>query len=94
MASPPLCHVSNIYGFISTSIKPITTKLHRKRPACSALTLNVMMTSFQLVHMASVYGFISTVVSSITTKSGRIANQHALNIPRSDDGVITTRSHG
>ena len=72
--------VGNAYDFFSTSVKHVTTKLHRKRAVCSGLTLNVMMTSFQLGYLAGVYDFVSPAIISIATKSGRMTNQHAMNL--------------
>ena len=42
MASPKLGHVADVYGFISTSINLIGTKLHKKlKPPFSDLTLQL-----------------------------------------------------
>ena len=80
MTSLPPGQVNNTYDFFSTSVKHVTTKLHRKRAVCSGLTLNVMMTSFQLGYLTGVYDFVSPAIISIATKSGRMANQHAMNL--------------
>ena len=79
MKSPQLAHVAGIYGFLSSAIKLIETKLHTKRNP-RVLTLPCSY-SFQLDHMTSVYGFIFTVVNPITTRLGRIADQHTLILP-------------
>ena len=122
MTLPQLGHVTNVNGFISTSVSLNTAKFGRivaqyalilprkyddvtttrsgeqrlwlflhlyktcnnqtsqKRAVCSGLTLNVMMTSFQLGHLTGVYDFVSPAIISIATKSGRMANQHAMNL--------------
>ena len=60
MTSPKLGHVAEVYGFISTSINLIGTKLETTifRPYFA-------VDSFQLGHMTSVYGFISSVINAM-----------------------------
>ena len=81
MLPPPLGNMTSIYSFISTSIKLITTKLNRKRPACTNLTLQVQMASLQPGHVTSIYGFMSIFISSIATKLGSMTDLRALNLP-------------
>lgn len=63
MTSPKLGHVAEVYGFISTSINLIGTKLHKIETTIFWPYFAVDL--FQLGHMTSVYGFISSVINAM-----------------------------
>ena len=70
-----LGHVSNMNGFISTSISSIKSKGEKNdRTIC---TRN-MMTSSNLGYLINVFVFISTSISPITTRLHRKRHQHAM----------------
>ena len=58
VTSPKLGHLINVYGFTSTSLSPIKTKLSRMLDQ-HTLILPCMVAS-QLVHMTKACGFIYT----------------------------------
>ena len=79
MASPQLSHVTNNYGFISTSVSLVTTKIDRMVDQ-RRLLLEIMTTP-KLGQVTNFYGFVSTAVNPIRTKFGRKVDQHALILP-------------
>ena len=76
------CHMTNIYGFIPTSTRPIITKPHRMVDwHALTLTLHMIMTLPPIGHRTNIYGFISTFTKTMIIKLGRIVDQHALTLP-------------
>lgn len=79
---PQLGHMTNINGFISTSISSITTKLgwttdQQVRISCRSRDNE----------------FIFKFTSSIANKFGRIVSKHALIFPCRYGDIITTKSY-
>ena len=81
MLSPSLKQVANVYGFISTSTRPMATKLDRKvditlqkvwkqdgKLACTDAVLQVIGTLLSLGH----------VYKSVTSKIDKSVDQRAL----------------
>ena len=69
-------HVTQIYGFISTSTRPLTTLQHGRQD-CTNLKLQLTMTSKFIGHERNIYGFISTSARHVTSKNCRMTDQHA-----------------
>ena len=61
-------------------------------PACTDITLQMMITSLKLDHVVNVHGFLSTFISPIKTKFGMMVDQHAFFLPSMYDNINTTRS--
>ena len=90
--SSQLGHMTNIYGFLSTCIIPITAKLDILVDTVHWYYLVQMMVSPQLGHVCNVLGFISPFINPLITKIGSMADQHAFILPWQYDEVITAIS--
>lgn len=91
MMSSQLGRVINVYGFISSSITPITSKpgriVEQYAPILPCGNDDVTKTRPR----DECYGFMSTSASPITTSVGRMVEQHALILFCRNDDFITTR---
>ena len=73
-----LGHMTNVYGFISTSVNLITSKLARMETSIQWFYLAKMMASPQPSHVTNNCDFISISVSLVTTKIDRMVDQRRL----------------
>ena len=73
-----LGHMTNVYGFISTGVNLITSKLDRMETSIQWFYLAKMMASPQPSHVTNNCDFISISVSLVTTKIDRMVDQRRL----------------
>ena len=79
--SSKLGHMTNVYGFISTSLSPIITEL------CTMVDQHTLILSGRndnvspkVFKMTKVYGFISNSLNTITTKLDIEGDHHGLTL--------------
>lgn len=77
MTSAQLVHVTNFYGFVSTSSNPMTIRLGKM--VDQHALINGMTVSTKLGRVTNDYEFIS--ISPITSKLNKKGDHNALNFP-------------
>ena len=84
MTSAQLVHVTNFYGFVSTSSNPMTIRLGKMVDQHALILhalINGMTVSTKLGRVTNDYEFISTSISPITSKLNKKRDHNALNFP-------------
>ena len=82
MTSAQLVHVTNFYGFVSTSSNPMTIRLGKMVDQHALILhalINGMTVSTKLGRITNDYEFIS--ISPITSKLNKKGDHNALNFP-------------
>ena len=79
MTSAQVVHMTNFYGFVSTSSNPMTIRLGKM--VDQHALINGMTVSTKLDRVTNDYKFISTSISPITSKLNKKGDLNALNFP-------------